>query len=67
MFSDDAQSPNNEPSNFFAYDFKRKIARSEFFALPATIAVDWSIFLLTTAGRPTPADSRKTVTGLYTT
>jgi cyclopropane fatty-acyl-phospholipid synthase-like methyltransferase len=29
--------------NFSLLNFKGKFARSEFFALPATIAVDWSI------------------------
>src|SRR5215472_12698850 len=43
FFSDAARNPNNEPSKFFAYDFKGKFARFGFCAVLRTIDNDWSI------------------------
>jgi hypothetical protein len=44
IFSDHARNPNNEPSKFFAHDFKGKFARFGFSDLSASIENDWSIF-----------------------
>jgi hypothetical protein len=46
IFSAHVQNPTDEPSNFFAFDFKGKIARFRFCAASTTIANDRSIFRL---------------------
>src|SRR5258708_6947980 len=43
IFYYDGRSPTIEPSNFFAFDFKRKFARFKFCAASTTIAIDRSI------------------------
>jgi hypothetical protein len=43
ILSTDGQNPTDEPSNFFAFDFKGKIAQFKICAASTTIAIDWSI------------------------
>jgi hypothetical protein len=66
ILSADVQNPTGKPSNFFAYDFKGRIARFEFDEVWTTIDIDWSIFPLTDANRSAPAGLQKTVMRLST-
>jgi hypothetical protein len=59
----DGLNPTIAPSKFFAFEFKGKFARFQFCASSITIAIDRSIFLLTTADGSKPANFKKTVTG----
>jgi hypothetical protein len=60
------ENPTAAPSEFFAFDFKGKFVRFQFYASSITIAIDRSIFPLTTTGGSKPANPKKTVTGIFT-